>query len=88
MTADLSVVACSVRVMTDAKNETRRPPVAQTLTLLFDNDPTWGDLIWFAKQVEAAGVDPAQKVLFEYDEDHDQLTGISFFTHPDPAAAS
>lgn len=71
--------------MTD--NETRRPPVAQTLTLLFDNDPTWGDLIWFTEQVRAANVDLGQSINFDYDmEDHNRgPEGISFFTHPDPS---
>jgi hypothetical protein len=67
-------------------SEEKRPPVAQTLTLLFDNNPTWGDLVWFAEKVKESGVDPAQEIIFEYDEQHDMgPTGMSFFTHPDPA---
>jgi len=68
-------------------SDDKKPPVAQTLTLLFDNDPTWGDLIWFAEQVRASGVDLAGSIIFEYDneEPHRGPEGISFFTHPDPA---
>jgi hypothetical protein len=77
----LSVDRRTVRFMTEA----RKPPVAQTLTLMFDNEPTWGDLLWFAQQAKDAGIDLKEKVVFEWDEDH-QIgpTGISFFTHPDP----
>lgn len=73
-------MACTFRDMSDKK-----PPVAQTLTLLFDNDPTWGDLIWFAEQVRASGVDLGQEIVFEHDDDTIGPTGMSFFTHPDPA---
>ncbi|HET7327651.1 MAG TPA: hypothetical protein VFJ14_10265 [Nocardioidaceae bacterium] len=68
-------------------SDVKKPPVAQTLTLLFDNDPTWGDLIWFAEQVRASGVDLAQGIVFEYDDEdpHAGPTAMSFFTHPDPA---
>lgn len=85
-TPEVSVVPCTVRSMSDDK----KPPVAQTLTLLFDNDPTWGDLIWFAEQVKASGVDLGQEIIFEWDHsDHQDpnppMVGMSFFTHPDPA---
>jgi len=67
--------------------DTKKPPVAQTLTLLFDNDPTWGDLLWFAEQVKASGVDLAETILFEVDDMEPDRGphGMSFFTHPDPA---
>ncbi len=66
-------------------SEPRKPGVAQTMTLLFDNNPTWSDLFWFADRAKEAGVDPTDTLLFEFDQ-NDPGTGplgLSFFQHPD-----
>jgi hypothetical protein len=72
-------------LMTENTSETRRPGVAQTLSLMFDNEPTWGDLMWLVGKAEEAGINPDTKILFEYDDDdpHAGPTGISVISHPD-----
>lgn len=61
----------------------KRPGVAQTMTLLFDNDPTWADLYWFVEQAKAAGVEPTAPLIFEWDDHEQTRDGISFFQHPE-----
>lgn len=71
--------------------ETRKPGVAQTMTLLFDNDPTWQDLIWFVDKAKEAGVDPSDALIFEWGDDEDPTggpIGLSFFEHPDTGQGS
>ncbi|GAB7003942.1 hypothetical protein JCM18899A_14140 [Nocardioides sp. AN3] len=68
-------------------SDERKPAVAQGLSFLFDNEPTWSDLVWYADQVKASGVDLSGPILFDYDDQHDEFgrTGMTFYTHPDTA---
>jgi len=66
------------------------PRVAQTTTLLFENDPTWADLSWFVEKGKRAGVTPTEPLVFEYDPE-DRTggpIGISFFEHPETGSGA
>ena len=53
-----------------------------TMTLMFDNDPTWADLFWFVEKAREATVSPSDNLAFEYDP-HRGPQGLFFFQHPE-----